>query len=89
MACVRAWRTGGYEAAREAFLPYLPLVNFEQQARIALAVRKECLRRRGLIADAGVRAPAAPFPEASPGMPRSCERRAPRPDAGALARGVR
>ena len=25
-------------------LPYLPLINFEQQARIALAVRKECLR---------------------------------------------
>jgi 4-hydroxy-tetrahydrodipicolinate synthase len=44
-------------------LPYLPLINFEQQARIALAVRKECLHRRGLISDAGVRAPASPFPE--------------------------
>lgn len=63
IACVDAWQREGYEAARDALLPYLPLVNFEQQARIALAVRKECLRRRGLIADAGVRAPAAPFPE--------------------------
>jgi 4-hydroxy-tetrahydrodipicolinate synthase len=59
---VSAFRTGGYEAAREAFLPYLPLVNFEQQVRIALAVRKEALRRRGLIAEAAVRAPAASFP---------------------------
>ena len=69
IACVRAWQTDGYEAARDALLPYLPLINFEQQARIALSVRKECLRRRGLIADAGVRAPAAPFPEVlRPGM---------------------
>ena len=60
---MRAWQRDGYEAAREALLPYLPLINFEQQAKIALAVRKECLRQRGLIADAGVRAPAAPFPE--------------------------
>lgn len=63
LACVAAFRSGGYEAAREAFLPYLPLVNFEQQAKIALAVRKECLRRRGLIVEAGPRPPAAPFPE--------------------------
>ncbi|PKV99491.1 dihydrodipicolinate synthase family protein [Amycolatopsis echigonensis] len=64
LACVEAWRTGGYSAAREAFLPYLPLVNFEQQATVALAIRKECLRRRGLIMDAGVRPPAAALPEA-------------------------
>jgi 4-hydroxy-tetrahydrodipicolinate synthase len=30
--------------------------------RIALAVRKEALRRRGLIVEASVRAPAASFP---------------------------
>jgi len=63
IACVRAWQAEGYEAARTALLPYLPLINFEQQAKIALAVRKECLHQRGLIADAGVRAPASPFPE--------------------------
>ncbi len=63
IACVRAWQSDGYEAARDALLPYLPLINFEQQARIALAVRKECLHQRGLIADAGVRTPASPFPE--------------------------
>jgi 4-hydroxy-tetrahydrodipicolinate synthase len=63
IACVQAWRDGGYDAAREVWTPYLPLVNFEQQVRIALAVRKECLRRRGLIDDASVRPPAATMPE--------------------------
>ncbi|MFC9832916.1 dihydrodipicolinate synthase family protein [Rhodococcus sp. NPDC127530] len=63
VACVRAWQTGGYEAAREVLQPFLPLVNFEQQARIALAVRKELLLQRGLIRDSAVRAPAAKFPE--------------------------
>ncbi|MCZ9880430.1 dihydrodipicolinate synthase family protein [Arthrobacter sp. B2a2-09] len=63
VACVRGWQSSGYDAARDALLPYLPLINFEQQAGIALAVRKECFRERGLIKDSGVRPPAAPFPE--------------------------
>lgn len=64
IACVEAWRSGGYDAAREAYLPYLPLINFEAQARIGLAVRKEALRRRGLIGESGVRPPAAGMPAA-------------------------
>ncbi|HYH29409.1 MAG TPA: dihydrodipicolinate synthase family protein [Pseudonocardia sp.] len=64
VACVDAWRAGGYDAAREAFLPYLPLVNFEQQPKFALAIRKECLHRRGLIGDAAVRPPATAMPDA-------------------------
>lgn len=63
IACVRAWQEDGYQAARDQLLPYLPLVNFEQQAKVALAIRKECLRERGLIRDAGVRPLAAGFPE--------------------------
>jgi 4-hydroxy-tetrahydrodipicolinate synthase len=63
IACVRAWQASGYEAARDALLPYLPLINFEQQAKIALPVRKELLRQRGLIKESGVRGPAATFPE--------------------------
>lgn len=63
VACVDAWRDGGYDAAREAYLPYLPLVNFEAQARIGLAIRKEAVRRRELIAESGVRPPAAAMPE--------------------------
>ena len=62
IACVDAWQEGGYKAAREAFLPYLPLVNFEQQSGIALAIRKECLRQRGLILESSVRPPANPLP---------------------------
>lgn len=62
VAAVRAADDGGPEAARAVFAPFLPLVNFEQQPRIALALRKELFRRRGLIADASVRPPAAPFP---------------------------
>jgi 4-hydroxy-tetrahydrodipicolinate synthase len=64
IACIDAWTNGGYEAAREAFLPYMPLVNFEQQAKVALAIRKECLRQRGLIRESSVRPPAASMPEA-------------------------
>lgn len=63
IACVQAWQEDGYEAAHRELLPYLPLINFEQQAKVALAIRKECLRERGLIKDSGVRAPAAGFPE--------------------------
>lgn len=63
IACVRAWQEDGYRAARDQLLPYMPLINFEQQAKVALAIRKECLRERGLIRDAGVRPPAAGFPE--------------------------
>ncbi len=64
LACIRAWNEGGFAAARAALMPYLPLINLEQQPRIALAVRKELLRRRGLIAEAGARPPALAFPEA-------------------------
>jgi 4-hydroxy-tetrahydrodipicolinate synthase len=63
IACVEAWQAGGYAQARQAWLPYLPLVNFEQQAGIALAIRKECLRRRGLLRESAVRPPASPLPE--------------------------
>ena len=63
IACVRAWQQDGYDAAERELRPYLPLINFEQQAKVALAIRKECLRERGLIKDSGVRAPAAGFPE--------------------------
>lgn len=61
--CVCAYRNGGYERARAALLPYLPLINFEQQPRIGLGIRKEALRRRGLIRDASVRAPGIAMPE--------------------------
>jgi 4-hydroxy-tetrahydrodipicolinate synthase len=64
IACVTAFGVGGYPAARAIWRDYLPLVAFEQQARIGLAIRKECLRQRGLIAEASVRPPAAAMPDA-------------------------
>ncbi|WP_326731512.1 dihydrodipicolinate synthase family protein [Streptomyces phaeochromogenes] len=62
IACVEAWQQGDYKAAREAYLPYLPLVNFEAQAVIGLAVRKEAIRRRGLFQESRVRPPAPSMP---------------------------
>src|SRR5690606_8084357 len=59
IACVSAFRDGGFAAAREVWRDYLPLVNFEFQARIALALRKHRLVHRGLIDTPAVRPPAA------------------------------
>lgn len=61
---VDAWFDRGYTAAREAFLPWLPLVNFEAQPAVGLAIRKESLTRRGVFSSGAVRPPAAPLPEA-------------------------
>ena len=63
VACVGAWTDGDPAKSRAALLDYLPLITFEQQAGIALAIRKECLRSRGLIAESGVRPPARTLPD--------------------------
>jgi 4-hydroxy-tetrahydrodipicolinate synthase len=62
VATCHAHTAGGFDAARAALAPYLPLINFEQQPGIALGIRKSCLVARGLIADAAVRAPSRPMP---------------------------
>jgi 4-hydroxy-tetrahydrodipicolinate synthase len=64
LACVAAYRTGGFAAAREVWRGYLPLVNFEFQRGIALGLRKHSLVLRGLIEHDAVRPPAphAPSP---------------------------
>ncbi len=49
---------GGREAAHELFDAHLPLVRYEQQPGIGLAVRKYVLKRRGLIASDRQRIPA-------------------------------
>ena len=48
---------GDVEGAEDLFDAYLPLVRYEQQIGIGLAIRKEILRRRGIIASAATRAP--------------------------------
>jgi 4-hydroxy-tetrahydrodipicolinate synthase len=62
VAAVDAYQRDGFEAAYEAFRPWLPIANFEGQQGIGLAVRKEILRRRGIIDDAAIRRPGRPFP---------------------------
>lgn len=48
---------GDEEGSRELFTRHLPLLHFEFQPGIGLAVRKEVLRRRGVIASARTRHP--------------------------------
>ncbi len=50
-------RAGDEDAAEDLFDAYLPLVRYEQQAGIGLAIRKEILRRRGVLATAATRPP--------------------------------
>ena len=54
-----AMQRGERDLADDLFEIYLPLVRYETQAGVALAWRKEILRRRGAIASAKVRAPGA------------------------------
>lgn len=63
VAAVEAYRHGGFAAAREAFQPWLPIANFEGQAGIGLALRKEILHQRGLLDEPAIRRPGRPFPE--------------------------
>jgi len=50
---------GDRDAAREAFYRACPLLRFEFQPGVGLALRKEVYRRRGAIAHATVRSPGA------------------------------
>lgn len=61
---LKAFDDGGFSAARGVFAPWLPLANFEGQLRVGLAIRKEVLRRRGVIATGRVRPPALALPAA-------------------------
>lgn len=59
---VDAYFNGGFDAARIGYQPWLPLVNFEAQAGVGLAIRKRSLYEQGVLADAAVRPPARPLP---------------------------
>jgi len=54
---VRLHRAGDADRAEDVFDAYLPLVRHEQQPGFGLALRKEILHRRGVIASPIVRAP--------------------------------
>lgn len=56
---VDAWYKGDVEQAKRVFYGAAPLLRYEFQPGIGLAIRKEVYRRRGAIASAHVRHPGA------------------------------
>jgi 4-hydroxy-tetrahydrodipicolinate synthase len=61
--CCKRFAAGDIEGAEDIFDVYLPILRHEQQLGFGLAVRKEILRRKGIIASAAVRHPG---PKLSP-----------------------
>jgi 4-hydroxy-tetrahydrodipicolinate synthase len=58
-----AWRAGDRRAAADTYARFLPLLVFEGQPGVGLAIRKEILRRRGLIDHSVVRHPGSQIDE--------------------------
>lgn len=52
--------SGDLDGATEVFYQFLPIIRFENQPRINLALRKHLYRLRGVIAHSRVRAPFTP-----------------------------
>lgn len=57
VAVVRRFQVGDVDGAAEVFYRCAPLLRFEFQEGIGMAIRKEILRRRGALADGSTRAP--------------------------------
>ena len=51
---------GDRDGATEVFYKYLPIIRFENQPRINLALRKHIYHLRGVIASSRVRSPFTP-----------------------------
>jgi len=56
---VRFWKEARRDAAHDLFDAHLPLIRYEQQPGIGLAVRKYVLQKRGVIASSAQRKPAS------------------------------
>lgn len=56
----RKHSAGDIDGATAVFYRYLPLIRFENQPRINLAIRKHIYHRRGALASPAARAPFAP-----------------------------
>ncbi len=54
---VRRFQSGDVDGAADVFYRCAPLLRFEFQEGIGMAIRKEILRRRGALADGSTRAP--------------------------------
>ncbi|GAB2914622.1 dihydrodipicolinate synthase family protein [Paralcaligenes sp. KSB-10] len=62
---VGLYSSGERDQAHDLFDAHLPLIRYEQQAGVGLAVRKYVLMRRGLLKTATLRNPAAPLTPAA------------------------
>ena len=60
---VGLFRAGRRDEAAEVFYRAVPLMRFEFQEAIGMAIRKEVLHRRGALASAAIRAPGATLDE--------------------------
>ena len=60
---VSLYRAGRIDEAGELFYRFVPLMRFEFQEGIGMAIRKEVYRRRGALADGSTRAPGAVLDE--------------------------
>src|SRR5581483_7425372 len=56
---VRLWKEGKRDAMHDIFDAHLPLIRYEQQPSIGLAVRKYVLQKRGIIVSSAQRKPGA------------------------------
>jgi 4-hydroxy-tetrahydrodipicolinate synthase len=56
---VRLFKAGEIDRAGDVFYRFVPLMRFEFQEGIGMAIRKEVLRRRGAVTDPVTRAPGA------------------------------
>ena len=54
---MKHWNAGERDAAADVFYRAVPLMRFEFQEGIGMAIRKEVLKRRGAVASAEIRAP--------------------------------
>jgi 4-hydroxy-tetrahydrodipicolinate synthase len=62
---VRLHGEGKKEEAHNMFDAHLPLIRYEQQPGVGLAVRKYVMMKRGLLSSAAQRKPAAPMTKAT------------------------
>ena len=62
---VGLFRGGKADEAADVFYRKVPLMRFEFQEGIGMAIRKEVLRRRGAIAHAGIRPPGGVLDQAT------------------------
>jgi 4-hydroxy-tetrahydrodipicolinate synthase len=62
---VALFRAGRLDEAADVFYRFVPLMRFEFQEGIGMAIRKEVFRRRGAVADGSTRAPGPALDEAT------------------------